>query len=174
MNPGKYFSESELSACLRVIDGLPQRDRVLFRVLYESGARASEVLNLSKRDLIIDDRAIFIQTIKRGKDRVVPLSDELFRDLIFLATNLRSDERIFGISYKRFWEIWDEVRPVRKGLHAFRHTRALGVYSRTKDLKLTQKFLGHRSAMSTHVYLDYAYGVDELRVALFQATSSRR
>jgi site-specific recombinase XerD len=42
--------------------------------------------------------------------------------------------------------------PVRHGVHASRHSYAVEIYRKTKDLRLTQRLLGHASPNTTQVY----------------------
>ena len=44
--------------------------------------------------------------------------------------------------------------PTHWGVHATRHSYAVEVYRRTRDLRLTQRLLGHSSVTTTQVYAD--------------------
>jgi integrase/recombinase XerC len=52
---------------------------------------------------------------------------------------------------------------VHKKLHGLRHTFAIRLYKKTKDIRLVQVALGHRNITNTMVYADYAYSQQELR-----------
>ena len=72
-------------------------------------------------------------------------------------------QRIFPISYIRFHQIWDKYRPCHKKLHSLRHTFAIRLYKKTKDIRLVQFALGHRNIANTMIYADYVYSQEELK-----------
>jgi integrase/recombinase XerC len=52
---------------------------------------------------------------------------------------------------------------VPKKFHSLRHTFAIELYQKTKDLRLVQVALGHRNITNTMIYADYVYSQQELR-----------
>jgi integrase len=70
---------------------------------------------------------------------------------------------LFPITYNRLRQIWDLYRPVQKKFHSLRHTFAIQLYKKTKDIRLVQVALGHRNVMNTMIYADYVYSQTELR-----------
>jgi site-specific recombinase XerD len=70
---------------------------------------------------------------------------------------------IFDISYKRLHQVWQEWKPVNKKLHSLRHTFAMNLYKKSKDLRLVQTAMGHRSINSTMIYQEYEYTTQEYR-----------
>jgi integrase/recombinase XerC len=63
----------------------------------------------------------------------------------------------------RLYQIWQFYRPVPKKFHALRHTFAIELYQKTKDLRLVQVALGHRNITNTMIYADYIYSQQELK-----------
>jgi integrase len=121
-----------------------------------------ELLNLSKSDLNLHDQTIFIRGIKGSNDREIPLPPKFFDRLNRFVAN-QPNEKIFNISYNRLRQIWEMYRPVHKKLHSLRHTFAIRLYKKTKDIRLVQVALGHRNITNTMIYADYVYSQQELR-----------
>lgn len=140
------------------------RDVLFLRLLLETGARASEALALTGRDVNTTTRSIYLRGVKGSFDREIPLRETTCRSMeALLHENHPLERRLFPFSYPRAYQIWQMYRPVRKKLHSLRHTFAIELYRRTRDLKLVQLALGHRSINSTMVYLNFQYSVEELR-----------
>ena len=143
---------------------LAPRNATLILLALSTGARASEVLGLTWKDLDLVAGSVFIKTLKRGKNREIPLS----RRLLELLKPMKSDDasRLFPISYQRLNQIWQDWRPAKVPFHALRHTFALSLYHRRKDINLVKHCLGHRSLTSTTVYLDEAYTIGSLKKSM--------
>lgn len=75
----RYLDEDQVSALLAQPDlttFIGYRDHVMMRLAYETGIRASEMVQLELGD-ILDDRMLFIRAGKGGHDRYVPFSEEM-------------------------------------------------------------------------------------------------
>ncbi|MBV2167528.1 MAG: tyrosine-type recombinase/integrase [Bdellovibrio sp.] len=131
-------------------------------VALRTGARAQEVLNIQRSDLNTYDESIFIRGLKGSNDREIPIHSEIFSRLHRFAET-QGGTKVFPISYHRLYQIWEMYRPVPKKFHALRHTFAIELYRKTKDLRLVQVALGHRNITNTMVYADYVYSQQELR-----------
>jgi len=160
----KYLSDVEYQHLMSILKRfMPtcRRDCLLIALAALTGARATEILNLEKQDFDTNEGSVFIRSVKGGKDREIPLADWLVRELRIYLTD--KDGRIFGITYQRFQKIWCNYRPAKKKLHSLRHTFAIRLYAKTKDLRLVQYTLGHRSISNTLIYAEYHYTQSELR-----------
>ncbi|MBX9769431.1 MAG: site-specific integrase [Bdellovibrionales bacterium] len=165
LNKNKYLLEPEaerLEAILQTYEGKDIRDCLLLQLALRTGGRAQELLNITKDDLNAYDESVFIRGIKGSNDREIPIPPALFKRLKNFADTTKTP-RIFDISYNRFRQIWEFYRPVPKKLHALRHTFAIRLYKKTKDLRLVQVALGHRNITNTMVYADYVYSQNELK-----------
>lgn len=166
INKNKYLLEPEvlrLESLLENSSSESERDTLLIWLGLKTGARATELLNLRKVDLNTYDKTVFIRGIKGSNDRELPLNRWLFDRLQSYSESLSSSGDLFPIGYHRFRQVWDFYRPVPKKLHALRHTFAIRLYQKTKDLRLVQVALGHRNITNTMVYADYIYSQQELR-----------
>ena len=164
LNKSKYLlqsEESELKRVLSLFGSKDVRDTAMIELALNTGARASELLNITGFDLETESQTVFIKGIKGSNDREIPLRTQLFKKVESLKTT--EETRIFNISYPRLVQIWLNYRPCTKKFHSLRHTFALNLYKKTKDIRLVQVALGHRSIQNTMIYADYVYTTNELK-----------
>lgn len=159
------ISEDEMMYYLDSIDTttwLGVRDRCLCEMLYGTGIRISECVNINVMDINIDDQSIRIVG-KGNKERIVLFHPEAHRwlrlyleqrpysnDALFLN---RSGSRITQRSVQRMIQKHaqnvglNQVTP-----HTFRHSFATDMYNRGADLRLLQELLGHEQLSTTQLY----------------------
>ena len=138
-----------------------ERDAVLFRLLLGTGLRLSSALGLDIEDVDLEESALAVRC-KRDTTQRVFLSGSVREELRTFIGDRESGPLFIsqagrGISARhvqRRFRLWRE----RAGLpdsvspHALRHRYATNLLSRTRDLSLVQRALGHRSISSTLVY----------------------
>jgi integrase len=166
LNKNKYLLDPEIQSLeylLKRHQDDDVRNCLLIWVGLKTGARAQEILNLKVNDLSFYDQALFIRGLKGSNDREIPIPKDIFRRLELHANKLNNSDRLFDISYQRLYQIWDLYRPCRKSFHSLRHTFAIHLYKKTRDLRLVQVALGHRNINNTMVYADYIYSKEELK-----------
>ena len=164
LNKSKYLlssEEAELRRVLKLFEDKESRDTSLIELALSTGARANEILAIKGSDLEPETQTVFIKGLKGSNDREIPIKSRLFSRLALLSTG--PDKPLFKISYPRLIQIWLSYRPCSKKFHSLRHTFALNLYKKTKDIRLVQVALGHRSIQNTMVYADYVYTTNELR-----------
>lgn len=165
LNKSKYLLENELLELERVLRMFKEksiRDTCLIESAFKTGARATELLNITWKDLDTTEQTIFIKGLKGSNDREIPVKKELFNRILSIK-ELHDSDRPFNISYPRLVQIWNDYRPVQKKFHSLRHSFALNLYKKTRDLRLVQVALGHRNIQNTIVYAEYVYTTEELR-----------
>jgi integrase len=165
LTKAKYLADSERMELERILIAYPGRDSLLIKLALATGARASELLAITRADLDSDNRAVHIHGIKNSADREIPLTETLWRELTTYADSLPTNQ-LFSIKYRRLEQIWAHYRPVKKTFHALRHTFAISLFKRTQDIRLVKVALGHRNIENTMIYLDYCYSQSELRAAI--------
>ena len=166
LNKNKYLLEPEVWKLEKLIKSSMKDDRrnaILLDLALNTGARAMEILDLMREDLNIYDETIFIRGIKGSNDRELPIRKNLFQALNELTMQYQPHHRLFPIGYHRLQQIWDWYRPTPKKFHSLRHTFAIRLFRKTKDLRLVQVALGHRNITNTMIYADYVYSQDELK-----------
>ena len=146
------------------------RNRAMLEVLYSSGLRVSELINLTLNSLYLDIG--FIRVIGKGsKERLVPIGKEAIKYLTIYLEQIRCHVRIkpnqghfvflnkFGSRISRitvFTVIKEAV--ARSGInknvspHTFRHSFATHLIEGGADLRAVQEMLGHESITTTEIY----------------------
>lgn len=151
----KYLADDELKSVNKLIHTYNNRDIAILALAVHTGARASELLLVQASDLDHETKSVYIRGLKSSRDRWIPLHDNIF--------NLVKGYIPFDISYRRLHQIWDYYKPMDKTFHSIRHTFAVNLYKRTKDIKLVQIALGHVNITNTMIYVDYVMSKEELR-----------
>jgi len=168
----KAISIDQVAALLAATDGdeLAQlRDKALLELLYATGARVSEVVNLNVDDVL--DEEVVRLTGKGDKQRIVPVGSYaraaidayLVRARPLLSARGRSTPALFlGIRGQRVsrQNAWLIIRAaaVRAGLevevspHTLRHSFATHLLAGGADVRVVQELLGHSSVATTQIY----------------------
>lgn len=166
LNKSKYLQDhelAELKRVLRLFKDKEPRNTAMIDLALCTGARASELIALRPHHLDDVEKTVFIKGLKGSNDREIPIENNLYNRLLELKKNTDPSSKIFNISYPRLIQIWNDFKPVNKKFHSLRHTFALNLYKKTKDLRLVQVALGHRNIQNTIVYAEYVYSTEELR-----------
>ena len=166
LNKNKYLLDPEydhLEMLLTRYRREEPRNCLAIHLALKTGARAQELLNVKKSDLNPYDQSVFITGLKGSDDRELPIEPSLFEQVEEYAHKKKPEEFLFDITYHRLRQIWCDYRPVAKKFHCLRHTFAIRLYKKTKDIRLLQVALGHRNITNTMIYADYVYSQTELR-----------
>ena len=172
----KYLNKNELEhlehICYKEIEENPTklRNPLLILIALKTGSRAQELLNIKLSDINIKSKTIEIHGLKGSDDRAIPIHAKIFKLLMQYISNnnIKNDELLFPICYETLINIWELYRPCKKKFHSTRHTFAIELYKKTRDIKLVQMALGHRSIINTQVYVDYIYKTQELKRAVME------
>ena len=168
----KAISIDQVAALLAATDGddvQHLRDKALLELLYATGARVSEVVNLNVDDVL--DEEVVRLTGKGDKQRIVPVGSYaraamdayLVRARPLLSVRGRSTPALFlGIRGQRVsrQNAWLIIRAaaVRAGLevevspHTLRHSFATHLLAGGADVRVVQELLGHSSVATTQIY----------------------
>jgi integrase/recombinase XerD len=144
------------------------RDRALFELIYSCGLRISEAVELSVRNLFLDEGLIRVRG-KGDKERLVPVGGEaitwLNRYLEFgrpeLTRSNHRTEKLFlnhlgnGLSRKGMWKRFREITGrsgIEAKVHTLRHSFATHLLEGGADLRAVQELLGHSDISTTQIY----------------------
>ncbi|GAB4537734.1 MAG: site-specific tyrosine recombinase XerD [Thermodesulfovibrionia bacterium] len=143
------------------------RDRAILEIIYSSGLRVSEVVNIKMTDINFD--AGFITVIGKGsKERIVPVSEVTLQTIKRYISELRpsilrkrnSDILFLAKGGKAMTRqrVWQLIKRYSKGLsisispHTLRHCFASHLLDGGADLRALQKMLGHADISTTQIY----------------------
>ncbi len=168
-----YVSESEVEALLNAPkpdkDAVEFRDRTMLEVLYATGLRVSELIEL-KSESINFNQGIVRVVGKGNKERIVPLGDEALNWVMSYTKNVRPmllsnvptdvlfpsklgklmTRQTFWYAIKRYAERAGIERKLSP--HTLRHAFATHLLNHGADLRAVQMMLGHASLSTTQIY----------------------
>lgn len=153
------------------------RDKLIIELLYTSGIRRSELVDLRLNQIDLAARTIRVLG-KRNKERILPLLDSTatFLAIYIQERNnlenivdnahvflLKSGNKIYEtLVYRIINKYFSLVSPkVKKSPHILRHTFATHMLNHGADLNSVKELLGHSSLASTQVYTHTS--MDELK-----------
>src|SRR5689334_2399394 len=172
----KSLTEEEVESLLGapvVSDPLGNRDRTMLEVLYATGLRVSELVNLKYNQINTNQGVIRIMG-KGNRERLIPLGEEAVRWLTDFVRAPRSEilldrttEYLFPtrrgdrMTRQAFWHIIK--RYARKAVidkelspHTLRHAFATHLLNHGADLRVVQMLLGHSDLSTTQIYTHVA------------------
>lgn len=173
----KTLSEQQVEALLKappIQTDRGLRDRAMLELLYATGLRVSELVNLGVLDLSLADGVVRVVEGKGGKDRLVPLGGEAAHWLTryqkesrpaLLGTRTSSalfvTARAQAMTRQSFWLLikkYAVIAGVRAPMspHVLRHAFATHLLNHGADLRVVQLLLGHADISTTQIYTHVA------------------
>lgn len=172
----KSLTEEEVDALLGapvISDPLGHRDRTMLEVLYATGLRVTELVNLKHSQVNVNQGVLRI--IGKGdRERMIPLGEEAVRWLQQFMRNPRVEilierqtdylfptRRGDKMTRQAFWHIikrYARKAGVQKELspHTLRHAFATHLLNHGADLRVVQMLLGHSDLSTTQIYTHVA------------------
>ncbi|MCF7932172.1 MAG: site-specific tyrosine recombinase XerD [Acholeplasmataceae bacterium] len=166
------LSVDEVLSLLKAIDpttDLGMRNQALIEMIYGSGLRVTELLDLSLEDIHLNEGYVLVHG-KGDKERIVPVSDmaihALRRYIVEGRANLRKGKNTRMLFLNRQGDTLSRVGffKVLKGLslkagietecspHTLRHAFATHLLENGMDLRTLQTLLGHEDISTTQIY----------------------
>jgi len=169
----EFVQEGELALLLNSVEfkkdfsGL--RDRLVLELLYGTGIRLAELINLKSSNVNLEHQVIKVLG-KRKKERIIPLPNELIKvlkdylverneivpvgeDREYLILNEKGAKtypmQIYRIVNK-YLTLFSSVS--KKSPHVLRHSFATHLLNKGADLNAVKDLLGHSSLAATQVY----------------------
>lgn len=165
------MSEDEVERLLsspnsnRIIE---RRDKAMIEILYATGMRISELVNLKLTDVDFN-RSVLKVFGKGSKERLVPYGEKAAEALdIYLRDRKRSDSKNIFLSNRgsqitrgAFWQrikIYIKRENLKSSIspHTLRHAFATHLLNRGADLRSVQILLGHSDLSTTQIYTHIA------------------
>ena len=191
-----YLTREEVLAILGEPGGswLSQRDHALFLLMYNTGARVSEIIGIKVGDVVLDTSAACVHLHGKGrKQRSVPLWRSTIRAIrAWLRRNppLDSNSPLLpnrdGQAMSR-WNVMQRLdRAVQRAAascpnlatrhispHVIRHTTAMHLLQAGVDISVIALWLGHESPATTHQYVEADLAMKERALARLQEPETK-
>ena len=172
-----YLSREEMLAVIGTPDDswLSQRDHVLFLLMYNTGARVSEIIGLKVGDVVLDAAAACVHLHGKGrKQRSVPLWHSTVKTVrIWLRLNSQFEAaspllpsrdgnamtrsnvtKRLMLAVRTASEHHPRLTQQRVSPHTIRHTTAMHLLQAGVDISVIALWLGHESPITTHHYVE--------------------
>ena len=154
------FSEGE--------DFTNSRNKLILELLYGTGIRLSELINLQIKDVSLYSKTIKVLG-KRNKERLIPVNDNLMATLKIYLSFRSQHNHIVDQDYLLLSDSGKKTYPMliqrvvkkyiaevssisKKSPHVLRHTFATHLLNKGADLNSVKDLLGHSSLAATQVY----------------------
>jgi len=159
------------------------RDKIIITILYNTGIRRSELINLSDND--IDFYSKVIKVLGKGnKERIIPMTDDMIQELkkYISVRDTFFEKQKFNYTvvtdkgnkmYPKF--VYDVVTKYlsmvssskRRGPHILRHSIATHLADEDVELNAIKTMLGHSNLSATQIYTHNS--VEKLKKAYLKA-----
>jgi len=157
-----FLQTEELDRLLQAPNNL--RDKAILEVLFSTGLRVSELVNLNREDINLLKAEFYVRG-KGGKIRPVFLSETAQKALKYylesrkdteqaLLINQTDNQRLTTRSIQRIVRRWAVKAGLTKRItpHTLRHSLATDLLAGGADLRSIQGILGHSSITTTQIY----------------------
>jgi len=170
------LSETQVEALLAAPDvntPLGLRDRTMLELMYASGLRVSELVDLKMLELSLNDGVLRV-TGKGSKTRLVPFGQQArlwieryVKDARGIILNGQQDDALFvtgrgsAMTRQMFW-VLIKKHALKAGItaplspHTLRHAFATHLLNHGADLRVVQLLLGHSDISTTQIYTHVA------------------
>jgi len=140
--------------------------KLIFALYYGCGLRLSEGYKLRIKDIDFDKKTVFVEQGKGYKDRIIPMSEGVYRELQDYIYNYRhrlklKHNRLFiytkqtlHLRLKYLQKICDDdnIKSKHLSLHVLRHSIATHLLQNGMSIENISLFLGHSSLDTTQIY----------------------
>ncbi len=140
------------------------KHRLLIELLYSTGLRLSECVNLKYSDLDLNEGIGWVRSGKGSKDRIFIISERLRQDILEYTPKNGDNGKghIFSVNGKkmspRAIQYAIKISAKRAGIekdvhvHTLRHSFATHLLENGADIRKIQKLLGHSNLQTTQIY----------------------
>lgn len=148
--------------------------KLIFALAYGCGLRLSECLKIRFQDVDFERKTVFVEKGKNYKDRIIPMSAGVYRELQNYVYNFRNTakgsseanqkaphNRLFlkckndlNKMLKHLQNVCEneEIKQKRLSMHVLRHSIATHLLQNGMNIENISQFLGHSSLESTQIY----------------------
>ena len=156
------LSREEINSMINAT--LNPKHRLLITVLYYTGVRLSEIINLQWRDIDLDRNIIHLKTTKGSKERIIFLHPKIKEFMLYFEDRM---DTVFtstiGKKYnKRTVQLIVKNAAKKAGIrkkatpHTLRHSFATHLLESGANIRSIQQLLGHKDLKTTQIYTHVA------------------
>ena len=183
-----YLSREEMLAVIDAPDKtwIGQRDHVLFLMLYNTGARVSEITGIKVGDVVLEERAACVHLHGKGrKQRSVPLwrstvkavrawlkqnpqlepESPLLPNRNWHAMTRTNVALRLALAVHTATQPYPDLAKRHVSPHVIRHTTAMHLLQAGVDISVIALWLGHESPVTTHQYVEADLAMKERALA---------
>jgi len=163
------LTKDEVKAILESMKN--EKHKLILKVLYSTGMRIGELINLKVGDLELDQKMGWIRSGKGGKDRLFILSEKIIDNLKKIVKEKKDTDYLFEgrkekLSHRAIQKIVDSATKkagITKNVtpHVLRHSFATHLLESGENIRKIQELLGHSNLSTTQIYTHVS--VDELK-----------
>ena len=161
-----FVEEDQIESLLNGVefdDGfIGERDKLIIELFYVTGIRLSELINIKISDLNFDNNLVKVLG-KRNKERLIPLSARIVKELQFFIEKYKIDNYLFTnlggtkvytkLVYRVVNKYIGKISSInKKSPHILRHTFATHMLNHGADINAIKELLGHANLSATQVY----------------------
>ncbi len=155
------LSQQEIIELLRCT--INMKHRAILALLYSSGLRIGELINLELRHIDVDRKQLHVKNAKGRKDRYVSIADSFipilmnylhsYSPIVYFAEGKPSEKYTAG-SVRAFLNRSCKLAKIKKEVtpHSLRHSYATHLLESGTDIRLIQELLGHSKPETTMIY----------------------
>ena len=138
-----------------------KKSKLIISLLYSSGLRVSELVNLKKVDLNLNEKSGWVRRGKGNKDRIVTISENLCQELKEYLERNPENEFLFSknkpLTPRNIQKIIQKTSRkagIQKKVtpHTLRHSFATHLLESGTDIRVIQELLGHSNLSTTQLY----------------------
>lgn len=161
-----FVEEDQIESLLNGVefdDGfIGERDKLIIELFYVTGIRLSELINIKISDINFDNNLVKVLG-KRNKERLIPLSTRIVKELQFFIEKYKIDNYLFTnlggtkvytkLVYRVVNKYIGKISSInKKSPHILRHTFATHMLNNGADINAIKELLGHANLSATQVY----------------------
>lgn len=158
----RYFHKDEIDTILDTVKG-KSKNHLLISLLWQTGARISEILNLKVKDIDFQSRTIRLTTLKQKSkpQRAIPMQGKLLGSMssYVIGKSFNRYDLLFNITRQRAYQIVTEAvlqagfDKERAHPHIFRHSFAVYAVLSGVPILVIKNWLGHSNIQNTLIYM---------------------
>ncbi len=156
----KYLKKEEWQRLIESVDDY--RDKLLMKVLYDTGMRVGELSMLEVEHIDFGERFIRIpaENTKTKTARTVVINREVLSEVAAYLKMVKIKKgRIFNLSVRRIQQLikkYGKIAGIEVSPHTLRHTHIVHALLDRVPITAVQKNVGHRRLTTTQIYCDLA------------------